>query len=107
GPRWPNGVLMIDMVKFLCLTVKYSSNKQAFKRIWDVSIFRKATVTKWRRWMEKIEKGGSERLKQYVESHPDASAMEAKDHFAYEWKSVTASGDQEVEVKTPVKRVKL
>lgn len=107
-PRWPNGVLMIDMLKFLDLTGKFSSNKQAFVQIWDASIFRKATVTKWRRWMEKIEKSGSQRLKEYVESHPGASAIQAKEHFAYEWKAITAaSGDQEVEVKQPVKRVKL
>ncbi|KAH9808176.1 hypothetical protein DFH28DRAFT_910592 [Melampsora americana] len=105
---WPNGVMMNDMIHFFELTSKFSSNKAAFGKIWDVKAFRKSTVSKYHRWMSRIEKVAAGRLKEYIECNPEASVKEGKEHFAAEWSLTTAEpGDQHQEVKQPVKRVKL
>ncbi|EGF99934.1 uncharacterized protein MELLADRAFT_68210 [Melampsora larici-populina 98AG31] len=104
--KWPTGVLMSDMLRFMHEKKKYSY-KDAWKRVFGTPyIYARSTVSTYGRWLDEITEA---RLIPYTIDNPDHTVKEGKQHFKSEWKDSHKTQNVNAEEYTPrpTKRVKL
>ncbi|EGG12332.1 uncharacterized protein MELLADRAFT_89150 [Melampsora larici-populina 98AG31] len=80
--KWPHGVLMSDMKRFMDEKKKYSY-PDAWNRVFGKPYkYARSTVSTYGRWLDAITEA---RLTPYTIDNPDHTVKEGKHHFKLEW----------------------